>query len=286
MDSNSVTPSSFAADADLSLPVRRPFNWKLFLILWAGTLVGLVAVLPYSLSTQSGTMAAYLAQLTIPLWVVIAAQIAQNAVLFGVAAAVGLLLACRIGLGLPFLEGWLNGRPIWQRLPRVAALAVPVGAIGSALVIAVDTWVFSPGLKALLAASGAPASATAAPPAWQGLLASFYGGIAEEVLLRLFMLTLLAWLGSLISHDAQGRPTLAVLWIANVLAAVLFGLGHLPGTAAAGIPLTALVVVRAVVLNGLLGIAFGWLYWTRGLESAMIGHFSADLVLHVLLALV
>ena len=87
-----------------------------------------------------------------------------------------------------------------------------------------------------------------------------------------------------ISHTADGRPTIAVLWIANVLAAVLFGLGHLPATAAL-FPLTPLVITRAVVLNGLLGIAFGYLYMTRGLESAMISHFSADIVLHVLLAL-
>jgi hypothetical protein len=50
-------------------------------------------------------------------------------------------------------------------------------------------------------------------------------------------------------------------------------------------PLTALVVIRTVVLNGLIGIVCGWLYWKRGLESAMISHFSADLILHVLLAL-
>ena len=30
---------------------------------------------------------------------------------------------------------------------------------------------------------------------------------------------------------------------------------------------------------------FGWLYWKRGLEAAMISHFSADIVTHVLLAL-
>jgi membrane protease YdiL (CAAX protease family) len=29
------------------------------------------------------------------------------------------------------------------------------------------------------------------------------------------------------------------------------------------------------------GIVFGWLYWRRGLEMAMLGHFCADLVLHV-----
>jgi hypothetical protein len=71
---------------------------------------------------------------------------------------------------------------------------------------------------------------------------------------------------------------------ANILAAVLFGLGRLPILTLL-VPLTPLVIARTVVLNGLLGIIFGWLYWKRGLEAAMISHFSADIVLHVLLAL-
>jgi membrane protease YdiL (CAAX protease family) len=131
--------------------------------------------------------------------------------------------------------------------------------------------------KALNLQSGQPA-------AWEGLLASFYGGINEESLLRLFMMSVLAWLGKFISHTADGRPTIAVLWIANVLAAILFGLGHLPATSQL-LPLTPLVITRAIILNGLMGVAFGYLYMTRGLVSAMVSHFSDDLVLHVLLVL-
>jgi membrane protease YdiL (CAAX protease family) len=116
------------------------------------------------------------------------------------------------------------------------------------------------------------------------LLASFYGGIAEEILLRLLVMSFFVWLGHFVSKTIDGKPTAAVIWIANILAAVFFGLGHLPTTAML-VPLTPLVVTRAVVLNGLLGIGFGWLYWKRGLEAAMISHFSADIVLHVLLAL-
>jgi membrane protease YdiL (CAAX protease family) len=99
-------------------------------------------------------------------------------------------------------------------------------------------------------------------------------------------MTLLAWLGGRVSRDAEGRPTLAVLWIANVMAAVLFGLGHLPTAAALGLPMNALFVTRTVILNGLLAVVDGWLYGTRGLESAMIAHFSADIVLHVVLPLI
>jgi membrane protease YdiL (CAAX protease family) len=31
------------------------------------------------------------------------------------------------------------------------------------------------------------------------------------------------------------------------------------------------------------GIAFGWLYFKYGLESAMVAHFSADIVIHVII---
>jgi membrane protease YdiL (CAAX protease family) len=92
------------------------------------------------------------------------------------------------------------------------------------------------------------------------------------------------WLGRFISRTVDGKPTAGVFWIANILAAVLFGLGHLPALTTL-VPITPLVIAREVVLNGLLGIVFGWLYWKRGLEAAMISHFSADIVLHVLLAL-
>ncbi len=62
------------------------------------------------------------------------------------------------------------------------------------------------------------------------------------------------------------------------------GAGHLP-TAAAVWGLDAGVVARTLVLNVLGGMVFGWLFWRRGLEMAVLAHFSADLVLHVLVPL-
>ena len=94
----------------------------------------------------------------------------------------------------------------------------------------------------------------------------------------------LAGISGAVHRKPDGRPSVPVLWVANIIAALLFGLGHLPITSALA-PLTPLIIVRAVVLNGLLGIGFGYLYCTRGLESAMLSHFSADLLLHVVLAI-
>ena len=264
--------------------MTKPFNWKIYFILLAAALFGLLAVLPYTLDLQAGALSQV--QLPIPLWLVLTLQVGSQYVLFALIIALGLFLAGRIGLGLPILEARLKGEPVADRLRAIAPLSIVLGVLASVLIIALEYFIFQPAMKAQLGgqASALGLAGTATPAAWKGLLASFYGGIDEELLLRLGVMTLLAWLGRFLSRTAEGRPTTAVFWVANVLAAVLFGLGHLPATAAL-VPLTSLVVLRAVVLNGVAGIAFGYLYVTRGLESAMLSHFSADLVLHVLLAL-
>jgi hypothetical protein len=77
-----------------------------------------------------------------------------------------------------------------------------------------------------------------------------------------------------------------VFWTANVLFAVAFGAAHLQTAAAIGWPINALVITRTIVLNGLGGLAFGWLFWTFGLESAMLAHFFADVILKALIPFV
>ena len=270
--------------AALTLPVPRPFNWRVFFIVWALAVMGGVAVVPYALTLQAETLAT--AELPIPLPVLIAIQIGQQALLFGLLTGLGLLLATRIGLGLPLLRGWLAGEPVSARLKAMLAPAIVLGVLSAGAIIALGLLLFNPLLQAEFKRLGVELPSNPPPPAWQGFLASFYGGISEEVLLRLFLLSLLAWLGSRLWRTSSGRPALGVFWVANLLAAVLFGLGHLPTAVVAGIPLTPLLVAEILVLNGLAGLVFGWLYWTYGLESAMLAHFSADIVLHVIAPLV
>jgi membrane protease YdiL (CAAX protease family) len=92
-------------------------------------------------------------------------------------------------------------------------------------------------------------------------------------------MTLIAWIIWKIACKGRAAPTAVVFWIAIVVAAVLFGVGHLPATASVW-PLTTIVVVRAIALNGLAGLAFGFFYWRWGLEHAMLAHFCADIALH------
>ena len=265
------------------MTMTKPFNWKIFWILTAAAAFGLVAILPYALALQANAL--NLQPPPIPLPLLLTLQIAPQVVLFAIAVAIGLFFANRIGLGLPILEARLRGEPVGDRIRSILPISVVLGILGSVLIIALDVYVFQPALKAQLGAAAAGLTGRAATPApWKGFLASFYGGFDEEILLRLLVMSFLAWLGHFISKTPDGKPTVAVLWIANILAAILFGLGHLPTTALL-VPLTSLVVLRAIVLNGLVGIACGYLYFTRGLESAILSHFSADLVLHVLFAI-
>ena len=263
--------------------MTKPFNWKIFLILCAASTFGLIAILPYSLALQANTLKNVHLPMPLPLLVTI--QIAEQVVAFAIAIAIGLFFANRAGLGLPILEARLRGEPVGARIRAILPISLILGVLGSLIIIAMDVYIFQPALKAQLAGAASALTGPAANPgAWKGFLASFYGGLDEELLLRLFVMSFLVWLGHFLSKTADGKPTIAVMWVANVLAAILFGLGHLPATAAL-IPLTPLVVLRAVVLNGVVGIACGYLYFTRGLESAMLSHFSADLVLHVLFAI-
>jgi membrane protease YdiL (CAAX protease family) len=263
--------------------MKTIINWRVFFILWVAAVLSTIAILPYILELQSSTLTSL--DLPIPLPALIALQIVQSAILFAIIIFAGMFLASRVGLGTPILDSITRSESASGKVRAILPLSIGLGVIASLLIIGLEVLIFQPAmLKELGDSANALNLQNAQPAAWKGFLASFYGGIAEELLLRLFLMSLLAWLGRFVSKTQEGKPTNSVFWTANILAAVLFGLGHLPATAMI-IPLTPLVITRAIVLNGLAGVAFGWLYWERGLEAAMIAHFSADIILHVLLAL-
>jgi hypothetical protein len=262
--------------------MKTIINWRIFFILWIASVLGTIAILPYVLELQADALEQL--DLPIPFPALIAVQIIQSGLMFGVLIFLGMLLAGRIGLGTPILDSVTRGESASGKLRAILPISIGLGVLAALLMITLDLHVFQPILIRELGEKADILSQTAQPAAWKGFLASFYGGIVEEILLRLFVMSLLAWLGSFVNKTKDGKPTNAIFWIANILAAVLFGVGHLPA-AALVLPLTTLLIVRIVMLNALGGIVFGWLYQKHGLESGMIAHFSADIVLHVLFAL-
>lgn len=252
---------------------ERALFWREFLILIGAGLWGVIAVLPYTITLQGGVPT----ELPIPFPLLLALGVAQNGLLLALAIGVGLFCARRVGLGAPILEGWLRGEKVGERGRAILIPSILLGLGVGLLIILLDVIVFAPHFPSAF-------QEVKRPSPWQGFLASFYGGIDEEILLRLFVVSLLAWLISRVWKDEKGKPTAGGIWLAIIVASVLFGLGHLPATAQLA-PLTPLIIARAIVLNGVAGLAFGYLYWKRGLESAMLAHFSADILLHVIFVL-
>lgn len=253
-------------------PIERGWwDGRVFFTLLLAAAVGTAAVLPYALSLAGVDPST----LTVPYPVVVIVSIAQTTLLAAVAILVGMGLGHKVGLGTPLLSALLWRREgAGRRLLRAAYLAVPTGVAAALLVLLLEGTAFRAVGQQLSEAIGPQG-----PTSGSGLLASFYGGIVEELLLRFGVMTLCAWLLTRVTRTAQLVPW--QFWTANGLAAVLFGLGHLPTTAAI-VPLTGVIVLRAVVLNGVPGVSFGWLYGKYGLLAAMIAHFSADIVLHFL----
>ena len=253
-------------------------------VLWAGGLFGAIAVVPFALSLQRETLSEVIAQTGLPLSALIAISILQGALFLAVAVAVGLWAARKIGLGAPLVEALLARVPLPMWTGSALRQAALVGVVCGGVIIALEVWIFR-----RLDPAGIGAIEGAQPPAWQGLLASFYGGIAEELQLRLFLLSLVALglrtLGRLMGADRKVLLPGWVFWGANIVSAVVFGLAHLPATAAL-VTLTPLIVARAVLLNGIAAIPFGWLFRRHGIESAMAAHFMTDIVLHVVVPLV
>jgi hypothetical protein len=245
--------------------MKNLINWKLFFVLVITCTITALLVMPYSLALTSSEI-----KIT-P--IILLLTVTQNLVLFTVAVFFGLFLSKHIGMGSPIIQSVLERKNQSKEIKSMLMPSVGLGVLAGVLIVLLSI----PFNKLIPEFQNLEVSVSA----WKAFLASFYGGIAEEVLLRLFLVSLFVWITFKIKKTADGQPTSIGISLSIVLAAIFFGLGHLPATAQIT-PLTGLVIVRAIVLNGVGGIIFGLLYWKKGLESAMIAHFSADIVLHII----
>ena len=245
----------------------------MFAILLAAGMAGVGAVLPFAMDLVAGLDVARVppAQLSMPM--IVAMALVQNAILLAVVISIGLIASERVGLRMPIVRAWAAR----ESRPRLASVLLPgllLGAAAGAALVATEALVFLRHLPP-------PMQSLFEIALWKRLLAGvLYGGVTEELLMRLFLVSLLAWFLGKWLRTPEGTPSPAAFWAAILLASILFGLGHLPTTAAIA-PLSEMLVARALVLNGIAGVAFGYLYWRHGLEAAMAGHMGAHLVLQV-----
>jgi len=250
-------------------------------LLWFLGVLGGVAVMPYALALQADMLRPLLEKQGLTLFKVGLIGVFQTAVLVLLAVPLGLWAARRVGWKAPLSEALLRRQPVPAWVREGIWSAVVLGTFSGAAIVVLDLAVFLPRIPKLQAINRTFAEHA---PLSSGVLACLYGAITEELLLRLFVMSLIALLLKTLLRNNQPVVGPVIMWLANVGAALLFGIGHLPA-AKLLLPLTPLLIGRTLLLNGIVGVLCGWLYAKRGLELAMLAHGCADVVLHVIVPL-
>jgi hypothetical protein len=190
--------------------------------------------------------------------VITAMQAAGYGIVLG---AIGILLGKKIGL-------WKDEKKITQK-PLIASVVIAV--LGGMVLILSDLLFFGNHSQIIM-------DSYLVKPTIPYLIASvLYGGVIEEVMLRLFWLSLVAFVLWKVFDRKNERPATAILITANMIAALLFAAAHLPATATM-FGLSPMIVLRCFLLNGGMGLAFGWLYRKYGLRYSMIAHGGCHIV--------
>lgn len=236
--------------------------------LFALGMIGVLALAVYSVPTLREMPE--LAVLSYPTLVILAAV--NSMMLLVVFVLLGTATAPRIGL-TSHVFVWASGRTsnwseIRNSLPLAAALGAGLFVVVATLDVAFAQFTHFP-------TGETPTDAEALNELFASIpMRLFYGGITEEILLRWGLMAPIAfaiWWGRNKVSEPTSTPSATTMWVAIVVSAVAFGVGHLPALAAT-IELTTAWIVRTVLLNAIVGIALGWLFWRRSLETAMIAH--------------
>lgn len=240
-------------------------------------MTGVVALAVYSVPSLRSIPE--LQDLSFPLLLLFAA--ANSTILLAVFVLLGTATAPRIGLR-SHVYAWATGRNSeWNQFRDSLRTSIGLGIALFAIIAILDVLFASfVQLETGTVVSDAESLRVLAESIPMRLL---YGGITEELLLRWGLMAPVAWLiwrSRVRLGISTESPSNGTMWAAVVVSAVLFGVGHLPALAAS-FGLTPALVVRTVVLNAIGGLGFGWLFWRRSLETAMVAHMTFHVVLVV-----
>lgn len=244
-----------------------PGFWRRFMPVWAAGAVGVLALVLQSVPealTAQGT-AQGLSPATLRLLVLLQPMLLMTAL-----AAAGAAVAHRVGLGSVLAGTWSLRA---GSLRRVLATSLIVG-VALGLVLALLDWVTAPALGPAWQASVEQANRA---PAWPALVVGLlYGGLAEEVMMRWGVMSLVICLLARLTGRGVQLPGHAHYMAGIFLAALAFAAGHLPALAMM-VDLTPTLVSRTLTLNAVAGLVYGVLFWRNGLEAAMAAHAGSHL---------
>ena len=163
-------------------------------VLWA--IVGAcasIAVIPYATALHSEATA----RIPVSQAFFVIAQFIQAFLLLGLLSWLGLRMGTTVGLHSPIAYAMAYGAPAFSWPAKTIIRAAFAGVLTGAAILALDR-AFAPAMP-----DAAPAGLVAMA-LWKRLLACFYGGIAEELMCRLFLMSFLVWLCHKIASGEAG----------------------------------------------------------------------------------
>ena len=241
-------------------------NYKFLLMVLIGGLIGGYCIGIYSYDTLSPEYLKMLQDQNVTKEMVGLASMIEYGITFGVILAlIGILLSKKINLWNKF------------KLDKKAIIVTLIIAVISALVL-------FPGDKLIFGSlnSWVNDQYTVKPTIYKILGGLLVGGIIEEVMLRLFFMSLVVFIGNKIFNKNKKEIPVKLYIIANIFASLLFAASHIPSTMTMT-SITPVILIRCFLFNGGLGLCFGYLYRKYDIRYAMIAHGFAHLISDILM---
>lgn len=233
---------------------------KLFLVIEFAGLIGILSLLAITLPIPPGV------ELKMSLTTLKLLSLIQPFILLTIATLIGVNLAEKVNLKAPAFEAITSGHSPFPVLKIQLIPGLIGGFIGGvSLPLILQLW--KPFLPPIFTTNSGKFSFDLS-----FLTRILYGGITEEILLRWGLMTFLVWIAWRFFQKRQGTPHKFSVWLAIILSAILFGVGHLPIAFSLTQNMTLAVISYVIIANSSFGLIAGYLYWKKGLESAMIAH--------------
>ena len=250
------------------------FKTRLFVILWLAGLAGVLSLLLVDLDALIKILpipAGTKIPIITPAFKLL--SLIQPAVILSVAVLVGVALASKVRLSSPVAEAAASGGDAVSALKPQIIPGIVGGLAGGISLILIAT-ILKPFLSPeVLARLGEYGKVLPLPTRL------LYGGIIEELLLRWGLMTLLVWAAWRLFQKRRGQPKPSFFVGAILISSLVFAIGHLPIAFMLFPEPTLALTLFVIIGNSAFGLIAGYLYWKKGLESAMIAHALTHVVM-------
>ena len=179
-------------------------------------------------------------------------------------SAAGLVRDGPTSFGLAGARGRVLPRHSLKEGARFVLQSLAVGAGVGVVNLAANWWITAtdPTLRALLV------ERMRAMDPWEALVTA---PILEEVVFRLFVMSVVAW----VVYRLTKRPRLAYL-VALLGSGAIFAVPHLVRPLPTDLATANFYRGALMAKYTLLGVPFGWVFWRRGLPYAILCHSAAN----------